>query len=109
MGDSGAVPVNLSDTVVQREVADATAQSLKAVYSNGLISITNLRRLSIALVGTNVTLSWPAAFSNYVLQSLGNLSAGEWNANLGSPSVNGTNLFITLPATNLQQFYRLSE
>ena len=109
VGDSGAVPVNLSDTVVQREVADATAQSLKAVYSNGLISITNLRRLSIALVGTNVTLSWPAAFSNYVLQSLGNLSAGEWNANLGSPSVNGTNLFITLPATNLQQFYRLSE
>ena len=109
-GGSGAVPVTLTDTVVRRAVADATAQSLTAVYSNGVISIiTPLPQLSIALVGTNVTLSWPAALSNYVLQSVGNLGAGEWNTNLGSPSVNGKNLFITLPATNQQQFYRLSQ
>jgi hypothetical protein len=109
-GDSGAVPVNLSDTVVRRDVADATAQSLTAVYNNGVISIiTSPPQLSIAMVGTNVILSWPAALSNYVLQSVGNLGAGGWKANLGSPSANGTNLFINLPATNLQQFYRLSQ
>jgi hypothetical protein len=110
VGDSGAVPVNLSDTVVRRDVADATAQSLTAVYNNGVISIiTSPPQLSIAMVGTNVILSWPAALSNYVLQSVGNLGAGGWKANLGSPSANGTNLFINLPATNLQQFYRLSQ
>ena len=108
-GASGAVAVSLSDTVVQREVADATAQSLTAVYNNGVIGITPPPQLSVALVGTNVTLSWPSAFSNYVLQSAGNLRAGGWNTNLGSPSANGTNLFLTLPATNLQQFYRLSQ
>ena len=108
-GSSGAVPVNLSDTVVRRAVADATAQSLTAVYTNGVISITPPPQLSIALVGTNVTLSWPAALSNYVLQSVGSLGAGGWNTNLGPPSVNGKSLFITLPATNQQQFYRLSQ
>lgn len=109
-GGSGVVPVNLSDTVVRRAVADATAHSLTAVYSNGVISIiTAPPPLSIALVGTNVTLSWPVALSNYVLQSVGTLGSGGWNANPGSPSVNGTNLFISLPATNHQQFYRLSQ
>jgi hypothetical protein len=109
-GGGGAVPVILSDTVVRRAVADATAQSLTAVYTNGMISIITLTpQLSIALVGTNVTLSWPAALSNYVLQSAANLGAGEWNTNLGPPSVNGKSLFITLPATNQQQFYRLSQ
>ena len=95
---------------MRRAVADATAQSLTAVYTNGMISIITLTpQLSIALVGTNVTLSWPAALSNYVLQSAANLGAGEWNTNLGPPSVNGKSLFITLPATNQQQFYRLSQ
>ena len=109
-GGGGTVPVNLSDTVVQRDVADATAQSLTAVYTNGVISIiTSPPQLNIALVGTNVTLSWPAALSNYVLQSAGNLGAGGWNTNLGSPSLKGTNLFMNLPATNRQQFYRLSQ
>ena len=108
-GASGAIPVNLSDTVAHRAVADARAQSLTAAYTNGVITITPPPQLSIALVGTNVTLSWPAALSNYVLQSVANLGAGGWNTNLGSPSVNGKNLFIKLPATNQQQFYRLSQ
>jgi hypothetical protein len=109
-GGSGAVPVNLSDRVVRRDVADATAQSLTAVYNNGVISIiTAPPQLSIVLVGTNVTLSWPAVLSNYVVQSVGNLGAGGWKANLGSPSVKGTNLFMNMSATNQQQFYRLSQ
>jgi hypothetical protein len=105
----GAIPVTFSDTMAYRAVADARAQSLTAAYANGVITITPPPQLSIALVGTNVTLSWPAALSNYVLQSAGNLGAGGWNANLGPPSVNGTNLFINLPATNQQQFFRLSQ
>ena len=44
-----------------------------------------------------------------LLQSAGNIGSGIWNSNLSAPSIQGSNLFITMPATNAAQFFRLSQ
>jgi hypothetical protein len=64
--------------------------------------------LSIAATGNqSVTISWPAAFSNYTLQQNANLSTTNWVSNTSSVSVvNGTNQVAVSPGAN-QLFFRL--
>jgi hypothetical protein len=64
--------------------------------------------LSISIAGTSVTLVWPSQYSNYVLQASTDLQSGTWDTNMPQPIIVGTNLQLTLPMTNQQQFYRLS-
>jgi hypothetical protein len=69
--------------------------------------------LSIRRVGPNngqVEISWPASYSNMVLESAGNLSASPSWAPVQAPvQVNGNVRFVTLDATGGARFYRLKQ
>jgi hypothetical protein len=104
----GTLPVNLTDDVVQREVADAGAQSLSTVYVNGSATIALPPLLSTLITASNVTLIWPAQYSNYMPQSVTDTGLAIWSSTPGTPLMVGTNLQLTLPLTNQQQFFRLS-
>ena len=66
--------------------------------------------MSLALAGTNLTVSWPLANAGFTLQSRTNLTLGNW-VNLASPApqIVGSNWQVSLPiaASNLSTFYRL--
>ncbi|MCL4178591.1 MAG: DUF1566 domain-containing protein [Verrucomicrobia bacterium] len=65
-------------------------------------------RLSIALAGTNVVLSWPAAATNFNLTATPQLGAGAaWTAVTNPPSLLGTNRVVTNAVTGTSRFYRL--
>jgi hypothetical protein len=64
--------------------------------------------LSIALAGNQVVLFWPAAISNWYLQSTTNLLPATWSDVSPAPVVvNGQNT-VTNSISNTQQFYQLS-
>ncbi len=63
--------------------------------------------LSIAQTGTNVTLSWPGAGLDFVLEQTGDLCTTNWaTANILSMFV-GTNITVTCPLGPSNVFYRL--
>jgi len=65
--------------------------------------------LNIQRVGTNVLLSWPSFFTNFVLVSATNLSAPVWSPVSPLPSVvNDQNVVTNSIPGAAQQFYRLS-
>jgi len=63
--------------------------------------------VSIAASGNQVVLSWPAAASNYFLQSAASLSPAAWNAVPGAPVLVNNQYEATNPISGSQQFYRL--
>ena len=95
---------------VVEQVCGVDAGVLNASYTSAIILVQSGPKptLQIQLTNGMVNLSWPQAFGNYMLQSIGNMGSGVWNSNIGSPSVQGSNWLMTLPATNAAQFYRLS-
>jgi hypothetical protein len=66
--------------------------------------------LQIAPAGNqSVTLSWPAAATNYVLQTTSDLNCADcWAEVPDSPDVNGTTNQLTLPIENARAFFRLA-
>jgi len=73
-------------------------------YQNRPLSI-----LSITRSGSNIVLRWPSAgTSDLALQQSPNLTAPEsWTPNTATVTDEGTNKFVTIPATNNAQFFRL--
>jgi hypothetical protein len=66
--------------------------------------------LNIVLQGGNAILSWPLADSSYGLQISPDLFSGDWTAYLGTPSIIGTNLFVTNAMNgDTTQFFRLAQ
>ena len=58
----------------------------------------------------NILLSWPEAFPGYTLQSTPALGAAAlWNTVSNSPALAGGNYSVTLSATNLAAFFRLTK
>ena len=109
---SGNLGVAFAETnPVVEQVCDINAGVLNASYTSAIISVQSAPKptLQIQLTDGMVNLSWPQAFSNYTLQSIGTFETNTWNTYLGVPSVVGTNLMITQPATNRVQFYRLEK
>jgi Concanavalin A-like lectin/glucanases superfamily/Immunoglobulin domain/Immunoglobulin I-set domain/Cohesin domain len=104
---SGNVAVTFSATSpVVEQVVDAGATVLSASFTPAAVTVQKPVLGILANTNGTVRLSWSQTFSNFVLES-GSAPAGAWNTNLGSPALSGTNLFLTLPVTNSQQFYRL--
>jgi hypothetical protein len=64
--------------------------------------------LSVALAGTNLTFSWPAASAGFNLQSSSNLVLTVWS-NVSSPPAQlvATQWQVTLPASASAGYYRL--
>jgi hypothetical protein len=68
-----------------------------------------LPSLSVLRSGTDVKVSWPSAYSNdFALEQAAALAApASWVPNSASVSDDGTNRWVTVPATNSTQFFRL--
>ncbi|HWQ93261.1 MAG TPA: hypothetical protein VN673_16420, partial [Clostridia bacterium] len=58
--------------------------------------------------GNNVELRWPAAAAGFVLESKATLGAGDWTTVPGTPTEDGSNLKVTVPATGAN-YYRLRQ
>jgi hypothetical protein len=68
-------------------------------------SVTGL--LTIATSPSGVTLSWPAALTNYSLYASSNLATGNWAAITNAPTTTNTSKQVTLPPTSNVQVFRL--
>ena len=65
--------------------------------------------LTIQRAGANVLLSWPTNASGFRLQSVTNLLAvNTWSNAGGSPSIIGTQFYLTNPIPAARTFYRLA-
>jgi hypothetical protein len=111
---SWSLPVTFTATnPIVQQVCDKAANVLTASYASAVILNQSAQqvpppRVGIQISNGTVNLVWPQDYSNYMLQSAGSLGFGLWNSNLGQPTVSGSNYQLILPATNAQQFYRLS-
>jgi len=68
-----------------------------------------LPTLSVLRSGADATVSWPSAYSNdFALEQANALAApASWVSNSASVSDDGTNKWVTVPATKGAQFFRL--
>ncbi len=63
--------------------------------------------LSIERTGNNVTLSWPATGTNFLLEATSDLGSPNWQGVSGTPSIVNDQCVVTLPLGPANQFYRL--
>lgn len=63
--------------------------------------------LKAALIAGKVVVSWPAAASNYVLETRGNVASGTWNTVGSGIFLSGTNYVKTNTPTGPPAFFRL--
>ena len=64
--------------------------------------------LSITRVANNVVLFWPASAVGFRLQSVPNLAASNnWTSDSGTPSIIGSQFYLTNTASSGMTFYRL--
>jgi hypothetical protein len=71
---------------------------------------TNPPQMGLALLGTNLTVSWPLANAGFTVQSRTNLALGNWlNVTSPAPQIVGDQWKLALPpATNAgAMYYRL--
>ncbi len=80
-----------------------TLNTSKAVTANFSVAFA----LGIAQQGSNIALSWPVAYSNSTLLSSPVLTGGAWLTNSSPQTISGSDIIVTLPATNSRMFYRL--
>ena len=71
-------------------------------YDAVVITVTNVIRVSIALAGANVNLSWTGGMAPYVVQRTGELPAGSW-----SDIVSTSARITSIPITNTAGFFRV--
>ena len=67
---------------------------------------TPLNQLSILPQAGQVTVAWPAS-TNYVLQTIADLSQTNWTANLPPPSTNNFQNTVAIHPTNAAAYFRL--
>jgi len=79
----------------------------KATYTTTVPAVQP--RVSVALGGSTVTVSWPLTPDNWVLEQTNRLSNGSapWPVVTAPHITNAANISVTLPATSEKQFFRL--
>jgi hypothetical protein len=95
------------------------ALEVKAIYDAGSagkcaqvtdkepLSRSTVPSLAITIVGGNIVLSWPAAFSTFQLESSSNLAGSDWFVEPSLIVQSGARVTITLPIASASRFYRL--
>jgi hypothetical protein len=63
--------------------------------------------LSIGRTGNNVTLSWPATGTNFLLEATSDIGAPNWQGVSGIPSIVNDQCVVTLAPGPGNQFFRL--
>jgi hypothetical protein len=64
--------------------------------------------LTIRKTGANVTISWPATATGFLLETTAGLSSANWSK-AGDPTVQGDKYVFTTQATDAARFYRLKK
>ena len=79
----------------------------KATYTTTVPAVQP--RVSIAVGGSTVTVSWPLTPDNWVLERTNRLGIGSasWPVVTGPYTTNTTSTSVTLPAASDNQFFRL--
>jgi hypothetical protein len=101
-----SVAGNIVDTVsVASDNPDPMPQDNSASVST---TVEPLALLSIGLEADRVTISWPAALTNYSLQFEGGLSLSpQWLAVTNPATISGETKFVTETNVAGARFYRL--
>jgi hypothetical protein len=63
--------------------------------------------LSISQTGNQLTLSWPATGTNFLLEANENVTATNWSEVSSPPALHSNELVVTQMLSNATQFYRL--
>jgi endonuclease/exonuclease/phosphatase family metal-dependent hydrolase len=104
-------PTDYSNSLFQGALDFSADGKLFALNANNGVSAFRLvppTQMSIQVAGTNVGLTWPARFSNAVLQTRSGMSSNAaWTTRVMSPEAHGSEWRVTLPRTNTAEFYRL--
>jgi len=105
----GTAAISFGDQPVVREVSDPNASTLAADYINGAVVVTSRPSLSINTSAKNISLSWPATASGFVLQesSDANLGAASWTTVTATPAVMNSQSVVSVPPGASKKFYRL--
>jgi sugar lactone lactonase YvrE len=84
------------------------ADYLNHTIRKGTLLLPPVPALGIAEISNEVVLSWPAATTNFVLETAGGLAAGvPWTALTNGVVVSGENCFVTNSVGGPAAFYRL--
>jgi hypothetical protein len=107
---SANAPTNVGSYTVIGTINDANYQGSA---TNTLVINEAIRpQMSLALTGTNLTVSWPQTNTGYTVQFCTNLTLGDWlNVTSPAPQIVGDQWQLALPpASNTPSaFYRLSK
>jgi hypothetical protein len=103
---SGQTPLSLDDSVVIRQVVDATANALAANYVNGAVIMPPQPVLATTMTGANLQLTWPVSTGTFHVQSADS-PLGPWADTTLTIITNGANATVMVTATNQQQYFRL--
>lgn len=90
-------------------IVDDVSGDSGAISNGWSLTLSVAVPLQIALVQTNVVVSWPSSATNYQLQSTPNIFASNnWTNNLYPPTLLSGRYFVTNPVLNGTMFYRLT-
>jgi uncharacterized repeat protein (TIGR01451 family) len=111
LGSGATLPLetlNLSQGV---HLVTATAIANSGLTSSASVQITVLRQappqLSIQLVNEQIQLSWPACYTNYVLETTTNLLPSNWATVTNVPVTTNILQTVNLNLSTTNQYFRL--
>jgi hypothetical protein len=105
---SGPASISFSDSPVEREISDPSANALPSDYMPGTITISPLPLLTIQRIGPEVLLSWPSWATNFVLQeSVNPGSSAGWQNVSSTATITNNQSRVMLPVSGSTKSYRL--
>jgi hypothetical protein len=109
---AGVFPLTLTDQQATRSVSDALANELAASYVNGTLAVNSTNpppTLTIAIAGTNATLSWPVWAGDFVLQMADGTVPWPvvWSNAPVTLQTNAGGIYTLWPVTNRTEYFRL--
>ena len=106
---SGTFQPAFSDSPVIREVCDVNALALPASFIVNSNPGNTSPLLKVGLSKGNISISWPAAATNFVLQeTVAGLSTQTlWTNSSAIPSTTNSERFVTFPVGPSTKYYRL--
>jgi Cohesin domain len=107
----GSSPVAFAAKPLPQQIASATAQVLATSYANGVVAVTPIARpvIQAGPPGGNLTLTWPASATGFVLEGTSSLTSPAWTTVSATLVTNGVTQQVsaTIPAADGQKFFRL--
>ena len=112
-GDYGATSVDPADPnrfwTIQMFPSDPANDDVWSTQITELITVPQFF-LSLQPVGTNMTVSWPSSAAGYQLQASPSLqSSAVWTNVTQTPSTNGSLVYLALPMSGVQEYFRLKK